>query len=147
MHQKYVLKAFLSKKVSSASSQIWFQFVLQVPIFGPLDCSSIPKPKLSTPPPLSLIPSAARSCPSTSDLHSHMAGVLNRWLWSKNDPPTSLIWPFDHLWHIWEKLRKWCSSGLLSGPYFIKVKIFLKSGFKKNWSSLSLGESLSFSSA
>ena len=34
-----------------------------------------------------------------------------------------------------------------SGPYFIKVKIFLKSGFKKNWSSLSLGECLSFSSS
>ena len=30
------------------------------------------------------------------------------------------------------------------GPYFIKVKIFLKSGFKKNWSSLSLGEFFKF---
>ena len=31
-----------------------------------------------------------------------------------------------------------------SEPYFIKVKIFLKSGFKKNWSSLSLGEFFKF---
>ena len=30
------------------------------------------------------------------------------------------------------------------GPYFIKVKIFLTSGFKKNWSSLSLGEFFKF---
>ena len=30
------------------------------------------------------------------------------------------------------------------GPYFIKVKIFLKSGFKKNWSSLSLGKFFKF---
>ena len=28
----------------------------------------------------------------------------------------------------------------IPGPYFIKVKIFLESGFKKNWASLSLGE-------
>ena len=31
-----------------------------------------------------------------------------------------------------------------SGPYFIKVKILLKSGFKMNWSSLSLGKFVKF---
>ena len=31
-----------------------------------------------------------------------------------------------------------------SGPYFIKVKIFLKSGFKMNWSSYVLANSLNF---
>ena len=31
-----------------------------------------------------------------------------------------------------------------SGPYFIKVKIFLKSGFKMNWSPLSLGKFFKF---
>ena len=30
------------------------------------------------------------------------------------------------------------------GPYFIKVKIFLKSGFKTNWSSYVLANSLNF---
>ena len=32
-------------------------------------------------------------------------------------------------------------------PYFIKVKIFLKSGFKMNWSSYVSANSISFSSS
>ena len=45
-------------------------------------------------------------------------------------------------------LSLWFLSGQLSGatpgPYFIKVKIFLKSGFKMNWSSYVLANSLNF---
>ena len=36
------------------------------------------------------------------------------------------------------------SSDMRPGPYFIKVKIFLKSGFKMNWSSFVLANSLNF---
>ena len=49
-----------------------------------------------------------------------------------------------------KSFEKWGSAAqkkidiVYPGPYFIKVKIFLKSGFKKNWSSLSLGEFFKF---
>ena len=38
----------------------------------------------------------------------------------------------------------WFLFGMNPGPYFIKVKIFLKSGFEMNWSSYVLTSSLNF---
>ena len=45
--------------------------------------------------------------------HWHaIPGVLNRCLRDKSDLPTNLVWPLDHLWNTWERLRKRCSFGL-----------------------------------
>ena len=55
---------------------------------------------------------------------------------TKSPSTVLLIWA--HGWGCY------FTGNMISGPYFIKVKIFLKLGFKMNWSSYVLANSLNF---
>ena len=49
---------------------------------------------------------------------------------------------YQHVCHVTEPFTKHKFFRITPGPYFIKVKIFLKSGFKMNWSSYVLANTL-----